>query len=169
MALKKNKEGNYSLRSEKQLAEALALRDDMEHMAEGLREKIAETKLGQALQSFEEDAAALSAAIDRFVLERYSAGEGYEDANWKLTKVVGHSRRWNADKLQKLIPYGVFKKIVKVEVVPNLLNEAVKNGEIDLEAVDAAYEDTPNAPYVKRTRRSQSGGDEAAMLAEKLA
>jgi hypothetical protein len=70
------------------LAEALALRDDMEHMAEGLREKIAETKLGQALQSFEEDAAALSAAIDRFVLERYSAGEGYEDANWKLRRMM---------------------------------------------------------------------------------
>jgi len=153
------------------LAEALARRDEVDEVAEVTRAAIEEASLGKTLTAAEEESVALSQAIDEFVLTKYDAGDGYEDDGWKLTKVVGHSRVWNAEKLHKLIPYGVFKKVTRVVVDTHKLNEAVKTGEIDLDRVDAAYEITPNAPYVKRTRKSQ-GGDpeaEAATLAEKLA
>lgn len=118
-----------------------------------------------------DERAKIDDAVREFVLTNYEGGEGYEDDVVKITKVQGHKRVWNAERLQELLPRGVFKNVVML--VPNAakINEYVSAGKIDLDEIEDALEETATAPYVKVTRKSQSGDHEAAAdeLAEKLA
>jgi len=102
------------------------------------------------------------------VLDHYEAGDGFEDADFKVTKVVSHRRVWNAEKLATLVPRGVYKNLVTVTVVPAKVDQYVRAGKVTLDAIGAAYEETPNAPYVKLTRKQADAADEAQSLAEKL-
>lgn len=113
----------------------------------------------------------LQDAVDQYVIRHYEPSSGYEDDNVKLTKVVGYRRSWNPEKLQKLLPTSLYKLVIKVTVDANALNELVKEGRIDRKKIESAYEETPNAPYVKRTVKGQStnrGEEEAASLSAKL-
>lgn len=126
------------------------------------------TKLVAPMQA---EATALSAAVDQYVIDHYEASDGYEDETIKLTKVVGYRRTWNAEKLQKLLPTSIYKLVIKVSVDANALNELVKEGRIDRKKIESAFEETPNAPYVKKTAKGQStnrGEEEAASLSAKL-
>lgn len=114
----------------------------------------------------------LAKAVDQYVISHYEASDGYEDDDVKLTKVVGYRRSWNPAKLQKLLPTSLYKLIIKVSVDAEALNELVKEGKIDRKKIESAYEETPNAPYVKRTVKgtgTSRASDEAAELAAKLA
>lgn len=119
-----------------------------------------------AILDLQNELAALKAAVDAFVLDH----EAYEDDTYKLTRVQGHRRTWNADKLEAILPRGLFKRVIKITVDPAKLDQLVRAKKIDGKKIDPAFEETPNAPYVKYTVKSEdSGASEAEGLAEALA
>lgn len=147
---------------------ALRRIEEIDAALETLTARLAKTKLAQQIDVLEEEKHALSIEVDAFVLDHYEAGDGYEDDAIRITKVQGHSRRWNAETLMRLVPRGVFKTLVDVTVVPAKVDDAVKAGRITLEQIADAFEETPNRPYLKRTVKAQGREDQAASLAEKL-
>ena len=120
-----------------------------------------------------EERAALANAIDKYIIAHYEPSDGYEDDDVKLTKVVSYRRAWNPEKLQKLLPTSLYKLVIKVTVDSSKLDALVKEGKIDRKKIEPAYEETPNAPYVKRTVKvagqAERAEEEAASLAAKFA
>jgi hypothetical protein len=117
-----------------------------------------------------EDIYKLTESINAFVVKHYEASDGYEDQHVRFTKVVGHTRRWNPDKLIRLLPTSLYKLVIDVKVNADRLDALVKEGKINRKKIAKAFEETPNAPYVKRTDKSdrQSIEQEAAKLKEAL-
>jgi len=112
---------------------------------------------------------ALTAAVDAYVIDHYEPGDGYDDGAVRLTKVVGYRRAWNPDKLRKLLPTRLYKLVIDVKVNNGKLDELVREGKIDRDKIESAYEEQPNAPYVRRTKASEDkAGEEAAGLAAAL-
>lgn len=151
-----NKDGSYTLRSKKQVRaaiEAIALQD----------EQIEQARQAARLEAMEERRGALKSAVDAFVLDH----ESYEDEDIRITRVQSFRREWNADKLEKMLPRGVFKNVVKIAVVPAKIDQYVRQGKIDRDAIEAAFEETPNAPYAKWTDKADP--DRATKDAEGLA
>lgn len=141
-------------------------------MIETLREELSRTKVGQKVERLEEEVGLLSEAINGYVLDHYDDGDGYEDSDWKATRVVSHRRTWNVERLARLVPKAVFKNVTTTTVVPAKIDQMVRAGKVTLDELAPAYEETANAPYVKVTRRSESsdaGQSEAEELAAKLA
>lgn len=113
----------------------------------------------------------LKESIDAYVIDKYEAGDGYEDDTFLATKVVGFMRNWSAEKLEKLMPRGLFKQVVKLSIDNAKLDQLVKAGKIDREMIEPAFEEAPKKPYVKVTRKSNNTGRasaEAEGLAAKL-
>jgi hypothetical protein len=117
--------------------------------------------------------ATVKEALDNYVIDKFQAGDGYEDDDWKATKVVGHKRTWDVEKLGKLIPKGIFKNVVKVSVDGEKIDAMVAAGRLDRKKISAAFTEKPNKPYVKITKREKDakkkGEAEAESLAAKLA
>lgn len=142
------------------------------HVADGLRalealdDKIEAILADTKLVKLQEDRTALKAAIDAYVLSK----RNYEDADFRLTRVQGNRRYWDTDKLEKILPRGIFKRIVEVQADPAKIDEYVRKGTLRLDLIEPALIEEPNAPYVKWTRitAKPDGGAEAASLAEKL-
>lgn len=119
------------------------------------------------LAPYIEEASALKSAVDKYVLDKFKSGEGLDLPTAKITKVVGHSRRWNPDKLSKLLSKGLFLKVVDYVPSAEKIDALVKEGKIDRKTIDAAYEESPNKPYVKWTPvyEKRDGNAEATSLA----
>lgn len=110
-------------------------------------------------------------AVERYVLDKYEPGSGYEDESVKITKVVSHKRYWNPDKLRKILPTSVYKLVIKVSVDGAKIDELVREGKIDRERIESAFEEIPNTPYVRRSLKSDKSdrsAEEAAGLAAAL-
>lgn len=109
----------------------------------------------------------LKAAVNTFVLNR---GLKMELPTVTITRVQAFKRRWNVETLEKIVPRGIFKNLVKIEVDPAKVDEYVKKGKLDPKKIEAAYEETPNQPFVKWTPKAEthSAEAEAASLAAKL-
>jgi hypothetical protein len=156
--------------SEDGVRAALARREEIAAALETLRARLAKTKLATQVSELEVEDARWDAAIREFVLGNYKAGRGYEDDSVKITKVVGHRRTWNAEKLKKLVKPGVFKNLVSLTVRPEKIDEYVKAGRLSLDEVADAFDEVPNAPYAKFTFKNQDDrSSEAESLAAKLA
>lgn len=113
----------------------------------------------------------LKQAHDSYIVEHYSAGEGYEDDDWLATKVVSHTRTWNVDALMKLVPRAILKPALKVSIDTAKLDDLVKRGKIERKTIASAFTESPNKPYAKITRKSKTkerGASEAEGLAGKL-
>ena len=149
--------------SESHVRAATALRAECEYELEQLLDT-------PEIRELREDIGKLTEAIDEYIVEHYQASDGYEDDNIKLTKVVGHTRRWNPDKLRKLLPTRLYKLVIKVSVDSAKLDELVREGKIERDKIESAFEEMPNAPYVKRTDKTdrKTREDEAAKLQEAL-
>lgn len=117
-----------------------------------------------------EELGKLEGAVDKYVIDHSEPGGGYEDDTVRLTKVVSYRRTWNPDTLRKLLPTALYKLVIEVKVDATKLNELVSEGKIDRKKIEAAYEETANAPYVKRTAKSddKTSKDEAAKLSKAL-
>lgn len=121
--------------------------------------------------SLREEKQALEDAVDKFIISKFEPGDGYEDESVKLTKVVSYRRYWNPDKLRKLLPTSVYKTVINVTVNSAKLDELVREGRIDRDKIESAYEEVPNTPYVKKTAKagkSDRSAEEAAGLAAAL-
>lgn len=117
--------------------------------------------------SLQEQIAVLKEDIDKYVLDK----DDYEDTDYKLTRVQAFRRRWDVDKLEAILPRGIFKNIVRVEPDPAKIDQYVREGKIDMKKIAPAYTETPNAPFVKMTKKShaeEKGSAEAESLAAKL-
>jgi hypothetical protein len=114
----------------------------------------------------------LKEAVDRWVIKNYEPSTGYDNDTVSLTHVQGHTRRWNAEKLEELVPKGIFKNLVTITVVPAKIDEYVRAKKIKREDIEPAFEETPNKPYVKWTPKkldtTSRAESEAASLADKL-
>lgn len=132
-----------------------------------LDELIVEARQAAGLDDLEERREQLKSEIDDLVIQ---AGEEYEDDKVRIVRVQGFRRNWDADKLEKIIPRAVFRRIVKIEVDPNKLDDEVRAGKLKLtRQVKAALNETPNKPFAKWTQKSKkSGVAEADALAAKL-
>ena len=112
---------------------------------------------------------ALQGVVNEYVLKSYEPGEGYVDDAHRLTVVQSHTRKWNPDKLRKLVPMHIFKNITEVKVIPAKVDEYVRAGKIERADIEEAFEEHANAPYIKATTKAgNSGASEAAALAERL-
>jgi hypothetical protein len=155
---KRKKDGTFIVRSESAVQVAY---EDIEALVEEIATLTGPLKA-------ERDK--LEAAVDAYLVTK-EAGTSVETVTHKLTVVQGHTRKWNVDKLKTLVPRHVFKNITELVVVRDKLNEYVAAGEIDRDAIEEAFEEKPNAPYVKKTPKGhdKSGAAEADSLAERLA
>lgn len=107
----------------------------------------------------------LDKKIKAYVLKKGNV----EIPGYLLTRVQGFRRAWNSEKLQKIVPKGLFLQIVDYIPNPDKIDELVKAGKLDSKKIDKAFEETPNAPYVKITKRKQDDGSEADRVAKALA
>jgi hypothetical protein len=169
--LSRDKNGKVVIGSEDGVAQALRRREQLDDLIQKATALLEQTKTYQSRAAMQEEDAELEAAIREFVLNSYEAGSGYEDDRVRLTKVQGHTRTWNVDKLQAKLSRGLFKSVTQITVVPAKIDEMVRKGKIDLDAIADAYEERANKPYVKPTAK-KDGLDaeaEADNLAELLA
>lgn len=115
----------------------------------------------------EQELADLKAEIDRMIVEE---GVEYDTDGIRITRVQAFKRVWNVDKLEQIIPRPLFRKVIKIDVDANKLDQLVREGKIDDKKIAPAYEETPNKAYAKWTYKSDKskGEQEAASLAEKL-
>lgn len=132
-----------------------------------LDELIEEARKTSGLIELEQKRATLKSEIDQLVIE---AGEEYEDESIRIVRVQGFRRSWDVDKLEKIIPRPIFRRIVKVDVDAEKLDDEVRAGNLKLtRQVKAALTETPNKAYAKWTPKSQKDGEaEADALAAKL-
>ncbi len=108
----------------------------------------------------------LKDAIDKWVLTK----KNYEDDGFKLTRVVGHRRHWDTAKLERILPRGIFKNIVRVEADSAKIDQYVRAGRLSLDLIEPALIEEPTAPYVKwTTKRVDANPDEAEKLREQFA
>ncbi len=162
--------GSPSVASESDVHDALTEIEQIEAEIEETETALAASELWVSLQALKAEREKLRAEIDAFILSNYQPSEGYDDGVYKLTKVVGHTRKWNVDKLKSLVPHAMFKRLTSTKVEPSKIDEMIRAKKLAIEEVQDAYEERPNKPYVKMTKKSQgSNGDEAAELAAKLA
>lgn len=109
--------------------------------------------------------AELDAKVREYVLKKGTI----ETPGYKLTVVQGFTRAWNGEALAKIVPKGLFLKIVDYTPNPEKIDELVKAGKLDAKKIGKAFIETPKAPYVKVTKKKDDGGDEADRVAEALA
>ena len=107
--------------------------------------------------------------LDKKVREFVLAKDSMEVPNYKLTVVRGFMRKWDGEKLAKLVPKGILLKVV--DYVPNAdkIDELVKAGKLDAKKIKSAYIETPKQPYVKITKVKEQDSSEADRVAEALA
>ena len=149
---------------------ALDRREEIAAALETLRARLAKTKLATQVADLEAEDQRWDGAIREYVLDAYADGEGYEDERVKITRVVGHRRTWNAERLRELVTPRMFKTVTSVVVLSEKINEMVNAGKLDLDTIGDAWEETPNKPYPKWTYKAQGNrASEAESLAEKLA
>lgn len=157
--LKRKKTGEYIIRSASHVQVALNLLRTCERTLE-------ELLANPIITDLENEISLLRLAINQFVLDN----DGYEDDSIKITRVQAFRRTWNAEKLENLVPRGIFKNLVTFTVKPEKIDEYVRQGKLNAEKIAAAYEESPNAPFTRWSKKSQANGAaEAQSLAEKLA
>lgn len=132
---------------------------------EALDAEISELMEETGIKSLQEERAELDRLVKQYVLDKGSV----ETDTHKLTLVQGFSRGWDGVKLERLVPKGIFLKIV--DYVPNAdkIDEMVKAGKLDAKKIKSAFIEVPKAPYAKITKKKADDGDEAARVAEALA
>lgn len=160
--LKRKKDGSLIVSSKSHVAVAL---EDRERLTNELDKLLLDDKI----VSLREEIQRVGDAINTYVLDHYEAGEGFESDDWLATKVVGHRRTWDVEKLQKLIPRGILKNVVEMKVIPDKIDEYVRKGKLDRKKIAAAFEEVPNKPYVRITKREQSSEEKGSAEAESLA
>lgn len=157
--------------SEAAVRKALERREIIAATLETLRARMEKTKLAQQIAELEEEDGTIAVAIDEYVLDKYNAGDGYDDGRYRFTKVVGHTRRWNVERLRELLKPSILRQVTTLVVVPEKIDELEAQGKIDLDAISDAYETRANKPYVKKTERTSTDDErkeEATSLAAKL-
>ncbi len=157
MGLRRRKDGSYVISSRSHVTVAL-------HVLDELDAEIAEIRAGH-LATLEQRRAQLKRDIDEWVL----GAESYEDDAMKLTRVASKRRYWDTARLEKILPRGIFKNIVKIEADPDKIDQYVRAGRINAKMIEPALVEEPNAPYVKWTRKRQDEGAGEAEAAGLLA
>lgn len=134
------------------------------------QKRIEATKAGQEAKALNEELAMLDAAAKSYVLAQYQPGTGFESDHWLATHVQGHTRRWDEEKLSEILTPEQFLEVIDFKVNRQKVDELVRSGAVSKEAIDAAFEEKPNQPYVLITPRSDAnaGAVEADSLAEAL-
>lgn len=131
-------------------------------------------ELDNSITQVEQDSGLMELRAERNELERlvrqYVLDKGnVETDTHKLTRVQGFTRGWDGVKLEKLVPKGLFLKIV--DYVPNAdkIDELVKAGKLDIKTIKSAFIEVPKAPYAKITKKKADDTDEAERVAQTLA
>ena len=142
------------------MAEALARIEEIDNLRATIYEE-------SGLKDLDEEREKLDTAVKNYAL----AKGDYEDERYKVTRVQGHKRWWDSEKLEKLLPKGLFLKVVDYTPNAEKIDALVKAGKIDRKKIEPAFMQKPNAPYGKITRKTEgtSGEAEADSLAAKLA
>lgn len=167
MALKKLKDGTYKIESEKDLQEAASaieqresdlteieqmMEDDHDYLT--MRDEIG--KLDEAIRTF------MSANDVKHV---------YRD-DYAITLIRRMRSRWDADKLKKLVPKGMFLKLVTVAIDPQKIDNLVREGKLDSKKIASALVETPEKPHTRRfpykegQSRDDAMAEEAALRAQ---
>lgn len=128
---------------------------------------IEDLRMEVGLDEMEAERAGLKEAIDKAIVED---GVEYDTDEIKITRVQSHKRVWNVDKLEAILPRPLFRKVIKIAVDPDKLDQLVKAGQVDEKKLDPAFEETPQKAYARWTWKADKskGSDEAESLAAKL-
>ena len=164
---KKTEKVTFTVSSEKSAVEALAL---MQERTEAIAEIEAKMEEEYEMSTLRNESMALYDAVRLFVLNR-DKDLILPDRTFKIVKQK--IRRWNPEKLAKLLPKHMFMKIVKVEyaVDAEKLDSMIRAGKIDRDEIKGAFEETPKAAYVKHSvlkADDTTGEDEADAVASAL-
>lgn len=171
MAIKWNADGSASLRSVRDVRDALRRRDELSVLLDRQEERVARTKAAQDLLALQTEYDELGSAVDGYVIDNYEGGFGYEDEYVKVTKVVGHTRTWNVDVLKEKLSHAMFKKVTKVVVDQAAIDDLVGRSVLTVDQIADAYEERAKKPFVKTTfldPTSDGGRSESESLAAKL-
>lgn len=109
--------------------------------------------------------AELDAKVKEYVLKKGNI----ETPTHKLTLVTGFTRRWDGETLARIVPKGLFLKIVDYVPNPDKIDEFVKAGKLDEKKIGKAFIETAKSPYVKITRKKDQDDGEADRVAKALA
>ena len=158
--LKKGKDGQYVIDS---LDSASAVRAELD----ATLAELAEWEEMPEFKECREKVESLQAALNAYVIAAFKASEGYEDDQWRGTKVVGHRREWDIDGLRKAISGPLYKAVIDVKIDGQKVDELVRAGKLDLNAIKRFYTEKANKPSVKWTRKTVKDGErEDAQAAE---
>lgn len=119
------------------------------------------------LKDLDDEREKLESAVKSFVI----AKGDYEDDGYKVTRVVAKRKWWDGERLEKLLPKGMFLKVVTLTPSPEKIDKLVKEGKLDRKVIAPAFMEVPNKPYALITRKSDNedaGEAEAQSLADKL-
>lgn len=106
------------------------------------------------------DAVCLKQSIEEFMVGQNLPKLNLKTYRWQLIR--GTDKKWNADKLQKILGKGKFLRICKVEPDPQKIDNAVRKGDIDLKTIEPALDETPRKPYIKRYDNTEAKGEAEA-------
>lgn len=123
------------------------------------------------IREIEQDIAKLEADKARIkaeLLEHIEKTGDYDDGHFKVTRVQSYKRTWNGDKLLKILGVAGFNKVSRRVPDPDLIDELVKEGKIDLKKIKPAFEETPNKAYVKVSEVIERDNSEADKIREAL-
>jgi hypothetical protein len=131
-----------------------------------VQEAIGEIEVRKALmQPVIAEIAALKEAVDAYVEKKGNI----ETDTHKLTRVQGFTRKWNVDKLKKIVPKGIFLQLCNLTPDPDKIDQAVRAGRLDAKKIAPAFEETPKAAYVKWTEKKESNSARQEEQADALA
>lgn len=132
-----------------------------------LQEIIESIRRNSGMADCEAELADVKAEIDSLIVDK---GVEYDGDRVKITRVQGYRRKWNVDKLEKIMPRPLFRQVIKLDVDSDKIDQLAREGKIDSKKIEPAYEETPNKAYAKWTWKSdkKNGNNEAASLAAQL-
>lgn len=132
-----------------------------------LQQEVKDIRESSGLDEVESELAAVKEEIDSLIVDK---GVEYDGDRVKITRVQGYRRKWNVDKLEKIMPRPLFRQVIKLDVDSDKIDQLAREGKIDSKKIEPAYEETPNKAYAKWTWKSdkKNGNNEAASLAAQL-
>jgi len=139
MALKREDNGTYTIRTQAEAEEAIGLRQELK----------------ADIQDAEQDATEISKALLRFLQD--SELDELEVPGFRAKIIQRNYPKWNGLKLRRLLKkrfaadewQGWWRSLTTRIPDQEKINEAVAAGEIEMEDIEAAYEDNPGQPFLE--------------------
>lgn len=145
MALKRNKDGTWTITAAADLDKAVALIEERE---ETIRQVEQEMEEEYDYLTMKEEVSELNEAVRVFMIEN-DIKHVFRDT-YKITAIRRWNTSWNLTKLRAVLPKGMLLKVTKMVVDPGKIDDLVRAGKIKPDQIEKALEQTPVKPHIQR-------------------